>query len=277
MTVPCPLMKDADVPRVLMVVPTLGTRLDYLETTLSSIGEQDERARLVVVAPSSAHKARSLSSNFGATIVDDPGTLAAAINLGVASSTDPEYVSWIGDDDLLEPGSLRATVHALDTHPTAALAYGWCRYIDPGGRQLWLNRTGDAAQRVLSWGPQLIPQPGMLVRRSAWDAVGGLDESLTLAFDFDLILKLRGQGSLVCVPTPVAAFRWHPDSLTVSSRTRNLEESEAVKRRYLRPWQRKVAWSWERPVRVATRLAAFHVNRRASKMMSSTIEHSAAP
>lgn len=270
-------MKDANVPRVLMVVPTLGTRLDYLEATLRSIVEQDEVVHLVVVAPSSAHEARAVARNVEATVVDDPGSLAAAINGGVASSIDPEFVSWIGDDDLLEPGSLRATVHALDTHPSAVLAYGWCRYIDPGGRQLWLNRTGYAAQRVLSWGPQLIPQPGMLVRRSAWDAVGGLDESLTLAFDFDLILKLRGQGGLVCVPTPVAAFRWHPGSLTVSSRTRNLEESEAVKRRYLRPWQRKVAWSWERPVRVATRLAAFQVNRRASKMMSSTIERSAAP
>ncbi len=29
--------------------------------------------------------------------------------------------------------------------------------------------------RVLSWGPDLVRQPGMLIRALAWDQVGGLD------------------------------------------------------------------------------------------------------
>ena len=105
----------------------------------------------------------------------------------------------------------------------------------------------------------------MLVRRTAWDAVGGVDESLRFAFDLDLLLKLRTQGTFVDVGAVVSSFRWHPDSLTVSDRTASLDESEAVKRRHLsrraRPW----AWTWEGPVRIATRMAAREVTRRARR------------
>ena len=86
----------------------------------------------------------------------------------------------------------------------------------------------------------------MLVRRSAWEAVGGVDESLRFAFDLDLLLKLQaGQGSFVDVGAVVSMFRWHAESLTVSDRTRSLDESELVKRRYLSSGMRKVAWAWE--------------------------------
>ena len=260
-------MDRADAARVLIVVPTLGRRIDYLEQTLESITHQHVSTDVVVVCPPSAERVHELATSAGAVIVDDPGTLPAAINLGVATATTHEYVTWLGDDDLLEPDSLRWTTSALDRDAGAVLAYGWCRYIDPSGRELWLNKTGKRAEAVLTWGPQLIPQPGMLVRRSAWENVGGVDESLTLAFDFDLILKLRKIGALTCVDRTVAAFRWHPQSLTVSSRSLNLQESELVKRRYLTPRQRRLAWTWEGPVRLATRAGAWNVNRKARSIM----------
>ena len=267
MTVPCRLMNRANAPRTVLVVPTLGRRADYLEQALQSVVSQSEPVDLVVVCPTEAKDARELAGQFGARIVDDPGNLPAAINVGVDSASDPEYVMWLGDDDLLEPDSLSLTIAALDRDPGSVLAYGWCRYVDPEGRPLWVNKTGKYAKAVLSWGPQLIPQPGMVVRRCAWDEVGGVDASLSLAFDFDLILKLRKVGQLVCVDRIVSNFRWHPDSLTVSSRSHNLTESEFVKRRYLRPWQQRVAWAWERPVRLATRVAAWKVNRKAQAIM----------
>lgn len=66
----------------------------------------------------------------------------------------------------------------------------------------------------------------------------------------------------------VSCFRWHGDSLTVSDRTASLDESERVKRRHLSPTARRLAWTWEGPVRVATRLAAREVTRRARRASS---------
>lgn len=251
-------------PRVLLVVATLGRRDDYLRQTLESIRAQEIAADIVIVAPPVATGTMTLASEFGADMLPDPGSLPGAINLG-ASTLRPHhvFVNWLNDDDLLEPGSLTATTRALDANPDAVVAFGACRYIDPDGHELWISRAGKWAPRILGWGPDLIPQPGMLVRSSAWRMVSGLDESYRFAFDLDLLLRLKRLGRLVEVDQVVSAFRWHPDSLTVGDRRTNIEESERAKRAALTSWQRRLAWTWEPPVRWATHLAAREVQRRA--------------
>jgi len=255
---------------VLVVVPTLGVRPTLLRQTLESIRAQSVRTDVVIVAPTDQPDTESLARSFDARIVTDPGGLPAAINLGVEIGLDDhEYVTWLNDDDLLEPNSLARTLAALETSPAAVVAFGWCRYIDDTGRELWISRAGSWAPRILGWGPDLIPQPGMVVRSSAWVRAGGLDTSYRLAFDLDLLLRLRTQGPFVHVNSVVSSFRWHPTSLTVEDRDLNIRESERAKRAALGPIARKFSWVWEGPVRVATHSAARQVNRRALRVRAS--------
>ena len=252
-----------------MIVPTLGSRPGLLRACLGSIATQSVAADIVMVAPQRSGNVVDIAQEFKATLVEDPGSLAGAINLGARHlDQHHDYVNWLGDDDMLEPGSLEATVGALDAAPGAVLAYGACRYVDAAGKELWISRAGKWAPRILAWGPDLIPQPGMLVRSSGWRAVQGLDESYRFAFDLDLLLKLREQGAFIDVGRVVSSFRWHPDSLTVSDRTTSLEESERARRRSLSPTARRFTWLWERPVRLATRVAAAEVSRRARRRAS---------
>lgn len=251
-------------PRVLIVVPTLGQRPDYLEQTLRSVADSGVAADIAVVCPTDAQHARELARTFDARVVHDPGSLSGAVNAGLAVAQPHHlYGNWIGDDDLLAPRSLAATTAALDRDPGAVLAFGHCTYIDERGRSIWTSRAGRVATWMLPWGPDLIPQPGMLFRLADFRAVGGLDESLRFAMDLDLLLKLRRQGRFIAIDQAVSCFRWHANSLTVSDRTASLAESEAVKRRYLPVALRRVAPIWEHPVRLATRLAAGRVTARA--------------
>src|ERR1039458_5878444 len=94
--------------RVLVVIPTLGDRLELLRETLRSVKDQSPViADVVVVCPKKSVAARKLAKEFGATVCDDPGSLSEAINVGF-DLTKPwhEYVTEIGDDDLLRPGSI---------------------------------------------------------------------------------------------------------------------------------------------------------------------------
>ncbi len=260
---------EPEAAEVLLIVATLGRRPEYLRQTLESIRSQSIRSDIVMVAPLDAPGLAETAAEFDAQLVQDPGSLPKAINLGAQEGLrGHKYLNWLNDDDLLEPGSLEATKTALEADPAAAVAFGACQYIDGRGRPLWVSKAGSWAPRVLSWGPDLIPQPGMLMRAEAWHRVGGLDTSYSLAFDLDLLLKLKKVGRLVNTGTVVSSFRWHADSLTVDDRTTNLVESERAKRASLGPVAVRLAWIWEPPVRFAIRRAANAVQRRARKMSS---------
>lgn len=251
---------------MLIVVPTMGRRPTLLTETLISLRAQEVPADVIIVGPMTS-ELEQIARDFDARLLPDPGSQPAAIELGVSQAdTAHRFVSWLNDDDLLTPRSLVRTKRALTANDAAVVAYGACEYIDEHGRLLWTSRAGKWAQRILAWGPDLIPQPGMLVRREAWQSVGGLDTTLRFAFDLDLLLRLRAHGEFTDVDAVVSRFRWHASSLTVADRSASLDESEAVKRRYLNSTARRWAWLWEKPVRAATRVAASRVTRRARRL-----------
>ena len=255
-------------PSVLVVVPTLGERLDTLEESLASVrAQQGVDVHLVVVVPPAAEQARATAARHGATVVDDNRTgLSGAVNTGIAARRGEEFYAWLGDDDLLLPGGLATLAGLLRGTDGAVVAYGACPYIDEHGRTVAVSRAGDLAARIMGWGPNLLPQPASMTRVPALVAAGPYDETLRYAMDLDMFLRLKRSGRFVSTKQEVAAFRWHADSITVANRNASLAESEMIKRRYLPAGLRPVAVAWELPVRWATRLAARQVGSRSRRV-----------
>ncbi len=252
--------------KVLVVLPTLGDRLTYLEETLRTIDAERTRVdlTLVVVLPANAVEARKLAEAHQAVVVEDPRRgISEAINAGILAATTEEYYAWMGDDDLFRPGALTRLRDLLTTNPDAVVAYGGCDYIDPEGRVIGTSKAGRAAQWLLPWGPDLIPHPGSMIRLAALREVGMFDTSLKYVLDLDVFLKLRSKGRFVCTRTSVSAFRWHPSSLTVAGRAASSAEAAAVKRRHLPRLLRPLSPVWQVPVTWAASLAARGVSRRA--------------
>ena len=261
--------------KVLVVLPTLGERLAYLDETLRTIDA--ERARvdltLAVVLPAGAVEARSIAQAHQAVIVEDPRRgISEAINAGIHAATNEEYYAWIGDDDLFRLGALTQLRDLLEANPDAVVSYGGCDYIDPEGRLIGTSRAGRLAQWLLAWGPDLIPHPGSMIRLGALHDVGMYDTSLKYVLDLDIFLKLRSQGRFVYTRRSVSAFRWHPDSLTVANRAAASAEAVAVKRRNLPPLLQPVSPVWNVPVKWAASVAARAVGRRAFKLAATPHE-----
>lgn len=240
-----------------IVVPTLGRRADFLRQALESIRAAGD-ARVVIVAPLSFDATELVRAGLADEKVDEVGTsLPAAINQGVAAfGPSVRYVGWLGDDDLLTDGSLRLTSRELDDHPKAVAVYGACDYVDEAGQIVWRNASGAWAGPLLRVGPDLVPQPGSLFRRRAWDEVGGVATDFGWAFDFDLFLKLLKVGKLRYVRHTLAAFRWHADSLSVGQRVDSVREASLVRKHHLPRGLRPISELWEAPVRWATLHAA---------------------
>lgn len=254
---------------VLVVLPTLGDRLETLRETLESVDRQraDLDLTIALVLPPSAEAARALGEEFGALVVDDPRQgISEAINRGIAARTDEEYYAWVGDDDLFRDGGLARLRALLDADGRAVLAFGGCDYIDHEGRTIAVSNAGALAPAILAWGPDLIPHPGTMIRLDDLEAIGGFDRTLRFAMDLDAFLRLRRRGRFVWTRTSVSAFRWHAASLTVSDRSASSRESEAVKRRHTPAAIRWLSPLWLLPVRWASAFAARGLNSRARSL-----------
>jgi len=256
-------------PTLLVVLPTLGDRLEFLETTLRSCRDLAELVPTTVamVVPTGAVQARALASQYGALLVNDPGSgMADAVNAGLGARTTEEFYVWVGDDDELVPQGVAALMEALGDRFSSVVAYGHCDYIDGTGRVIGRSKAGPLAAALLPWGPNLIPHPGTIVRLDALEAVGGFDSRLTYALDLDVFLKLRRMGDFITAPLVSARFRWHADSSTVADRSSSAREAIIVKNRHLPALLRPLSWVWNYPVAWASHVAAWAVTVRARNL-----------
>lgn len=247
-----------------MVIPTIFSRPNLLPLAAESIINQGVEVELIVGCPEELIQIVEQALPKGVKVVaETPGVaLAYKINeLFALLSRDCQFIGWLGDDDFLSPGSLKATYLALDANPSASMAFGGCQYIDPDGNNLFLNKSGRWAVPLLRFGPQLIPQPGSLFNRAAYEKAGGLSSNYSMAFDFDLFIKLSKLGKVIYVPQTLASFRWHPGSLSVSRRWLSVTEASRVRVSHLPRILRPVAWVWEWPVKWATYLAGLRVSK----------------
>jgi GT2 family glycosyltransferase len=250
--------------RVGIVVPTLGNRPDYLEQCLRSIRAAGE-AHILLVAPASFNTEALRSAGLiDSVVLDAGGGLAAAINQGIrALPSTVKYVNWLGDDDLLTANSLFTSAAALDKDNQTVMAFGSCDYIDGEGQTVWVNKSGQWAVPLLRFGPDLIPQPGALFRRTAFEKVGGLRTDLGWAFDFDLFIRLSKVGKLRFLNQTLAKFRWHPESLSVEHRKKSVSEASQVRVSHLPALLRPISFIWEYPVQQATLIAGKRVTAKA--------------
>ena len=234
--------------KVGIVVPTLGKRLEFLRECLESIRAAGQ-AHVLLVAPASFYPDKQLSSDLFDQAVIDPGAgLAAAINLGVANlPAAVELVNWLGDDDVLTKGSLAISAHALGSSTESVMVFGSCDYIDAAGKVIWSNKSGQWAVPILRFGPDLIPQPGALFRRAAFNKAGALKSKYDWAFDFDLFIELSKLGKLKFVDETLAQFRWHPESLSVEYRKKSVNEASKVRVSHLPRFLRLLSFLWEYP------------------------------
>jgi len=255
-------------PSVMVVLPTLGERLDTMAIALDSCDRLRKllHVTVCVVAPSGATGARELATHHGAQIVDDPGTgMAGAINAALHTRSVEDYYVWLGDDDALVPDGVAALVAAVEADASAVVAFGHCEYIDDEGRVFAKNTAGSWAKFLLSWGPNLIVHPGTVMSFDALERIGGFSAGLTYALDLDVFLRLRKIGTLVAVPVTASQFRWHQESLTVAGRGKSSREAMRVKSTHLPRSLRPLAPLWHWPVAWASALAATRVGRMASK------------
>jgi GT2 family glycosyltransferase len=161
------------------------------------------------------------------------------------------FVAFLDADDLYDPDALETLLHALELAPGSVAAHGLARFIDAHGRPIrngaaegWgLKRRSVRGLRSVPWPrtaattlPVLahwntIHTPGqVVVRKTALQRVGRSDETLAIAQDYDLWLRLLALGDFAFVDRVVMSYRQHEGGISRDEGRLQLETRYVVRR-----------------------------------------------
>jgi glycosyltransferase involved in cell wall biosynthesis len=137
-------------------------------------------------------------------LVSEPdGGISDALNKAIALS-DGEYHIIVHADDELLPGALERLAEAAQA-ADAQVICGRALVVSPDDRLVRIFRPEPA--KLLQ--KMSIPHMGSLIRRAAWEAVGGYDVRRRIAMDHHFMLKILrkyGAEAFKSIDHPVARY-----------------------------------------------------------------------
>ncbi|WP_145573412.1 glycosyltransferase family 2 protein [Yersinia alsatica] len=222
------------IPLVTIAVPSFNQGR-FLDDALLSIFQQQIPVEVFVLDGGSTDNSVDVIRKWDNQLAgwrsrSDDGQ-ASAINEGIALGSAP-FVCWLNSDDWFLPNALSILLNELQMYPKVPAVYGrsW-NFEQKTGKQtpVWVEPFAEKRLALRC----IVSQPATLIRRSAWDAVGGLDSQLHLAMDYDLWWRLYKQiGVLHFVDEFIAINREHEATKTKTLRYRHYQEAIAVVRKY---------------------------------------------
>jgi glycosyltransferase involved in cell wall biosynthesis len=204
-----------------VVIPARNAE-PYIAAAIQSILDQSLAAfHIVIVNDKSTDGTASAAAAFGdrVRIVNGEGKGAgAARNLGVRHSRS-DLIAFLDADDVCHPDRLRIQVDALISNPDAAMVFCDAEYTDASGRPTGSLFTCPEYRREAFLGQlfernRVLTTSVAMVRRSAFDAIGGFDERLSHAEDYDLWLRFAGVGVIEYINQSLILYRLHASNLS---------------------------------------------------------------
>lgn len=181
-------------PDVVVVVPTRNSART-IESCLRSLRDQTYPCRVVVVDNASSDGTPRLAGRLADVVINAGPERSAQRNLGAEVKPLGLHVGFV-DSDML----LGSTVVA---EAVAALRAGAVAVVVPEvtiGDGYWARVR--AFERSF-YGGHVTVEAARFFRREAFAAVGGFDEMLTGAEDWDLTIRVRGLGKVERTQAPI--------------------------------------------------------------------------
>jgi glycosyltransferase involved in cell wall biosynthesis len=227
----------ADLPLVTVITPSYNQGR-FIAATIESVLAQDyPNVEYVIIDGASTDDTADVVARYAGrlTFESEPDRgQSDAINKGFRRARG-EYVAWLNSDDVFLPGAITAAVAALRAHPDAGAVYGDGYQIDEAGTVI--SRFAVTQQfnlwKLLNLSDYILQQT-VFFRRSVFDSVGWVDESLHYGLDWDILMRIGLRYPLVYVPHDMGAIREYPAAKSFAGGANRARELAAVMRRHTR-------------------------------------------
>lgn len=196
---------------------------EYLEDTLNSILDQSYKDfELIAVNDGSTDASMEILRKFEQTdervrvINQDNTGIVGALNKGLENCRG-DLIARMDSDDLMEPDRLSSQTKMMEMLPDVILLGGVAEVIDSRGETLY--KTTGGRHKVTDWSvfpPKIAVamHPLIMVRKSAMDAIEGYRDSFPHAEDYDLYIRLAGEGKIYNPQKVMLKYRKHENAVS---------------------------------------------------------------
>ncbi len=223
----------SNIPLVSVIIPAYRHR-DHVLCSIQSVLDQTFRDYEIIVvndgSPDDTRAVLAPLANAGAIRYLEQANCgqSAARNRGLREARG-QFVAFLDDDDWWPVEKLAWQLGEFETSPATVLVYGYATAVEA----IASPATNLRSQKLVPKGPQCpsglvreaflrrnyIQSPGQtLIRRQAVVTLGGFDEALAGADDYDLYIRLAQLGMFQYRNQPALFYRFH-----VQNASRNVE------------------------------------------------------
>lgn len=156
--------------------------------------------------------------------------VADAVNKGFRHASG-EMFCYLNADDCFQPGALMLVARTFIENPLVDVVSGGCKRVYADGSEL-ITQVPERFNRLMALRND-IEQPSTFWRASVHRKAGELDDTFSLAFDWEWWnrLKLNGARFLV-IPETLSIYYFTDDNLTSKGGKRVIDEMYRVTKRY---------------------------------------------
>jgi len=228
--------KMKDYPKISIVTPSYN-QAEYLEETiLSVLNQRYPNLEYIIVDGGSTDGSVEIIKKYEDRLAwwvsekDDGQT--QAINKGLARATG-EIVAYLNSDDVYLPGALYAVSDYFRKHPNCLWLSGGSIIYGKGiDIEIWNPKIPDNQAEWLLH--NIIPQQSTFWKKILMDQYGMFDETYSYSMDYEYWVRFITYGiKYNIINLPLAAYRFHDTSKSVSQKESFRPEDDHIKRKYI--------------------------------------------
>ena len=194
-----------NIPRVSICIPTYNQGRFIGECVESVLSQTFQDIEVVISVNHCTDNTEEILANYSdprIRIIKPRSFLPVAENFKFCiSKSRGHYINYLSSDDLLLPEFIESQAAILDKYPRVAFVHSAAERINEKGEIIRLEKSihrsfirkgSDELKRYI--GGMKCVGDALLIRRSAYEAVGGIDTDLLV--DWDLCLRLLQYGDV---------------------------------------------------------------------------------
>ncbi|WP_082127367.1 glycosyltransferase [Calothrix sp. 336/3] len=224
--------------KISVIIPAYNSEKTILETIKSVLGQTFIDFEIIIVDDGSTDATLTSISQFNderiKVFTQRHQGANVCRNFGL-SCANGEFVSFLDADDVWTHNKLSSQLKALQENLQASVAYSWTDYIDENGNFLLSGTHITANGRVyekLLVSNFLENGSNPLIRKSAIIELGGFDEKLNAAQDWDMWLRLSNKFEFVAVPKVQILYRKSRNSLSSNLHRQEKSSLQVLEKAY---------------------------------------------